>query len=141
MKIRSIVTGILFFLAGIQAATAQNVDPKRLAAAEVWYAAFPVEEMVESALRVMADAQPEATRQKFYDLAYEEIDYDIIRKATLASSSRLFTAEEMRAMTAFYGTPMGKSISLKLGVYLTEVVPVVQLQLFRATQEAMEKIK
>ncbi len=122
-------------------ASAETADPAKLAAAKRWYAAMPVEEMVEDALKYIAGFYPERARQKFYDIAYKKIDYANIETAVLQESSRIFTVKEMDALGRFYGTPEGKTIAAKLGRYLVATIPVVQVELFHAAQEAAEKLK
>ena len=54
-----------------------------------------------------------------------------------------FTVNELKAMTAFYSTPEGKSIRPKLGVYMADIMPQISKEVVDALTkaEAAEKAK
>jgi hypothetical protein len=48
-----------------------------------------------------------------------------------------FTADELRALADFYGSPVGKSATQKFGTYMADVMPAIQTE-FTATAERVK---
>jgi hypothetical protein len=49
---------------------------------------------------------------------------------------RVFTAEEIKAMADYYGSPAGKSAMNKSGAYMTDLRPALQTELAKAQAKA-----
>jgi hypothetical protein len=49
-----------------------------------------------------------------------------------------FTANELKALADFYGSPVGKSAMLKFGAYMADAMPAIQAEVFKAYGEAIK---
>ena len=49
------------------------------------------------------------------------------------------TAEELDALARFYGSPEGRAITKKFGVYTAEVQPFVHAEIVRAVKELQSR--
>jgi hypothetical protein len=43
-----------------------------------------------------------------------------------------FSAEELKALADFYGSPVGKSAMSKFGAYMADVMPAIQAEMIKA---------
>ena len=57
---------------------------------------------------------------------------DALSKAMKDSLVKHFTAEELKALADFYGSPVGKSAMSKMGDYTADLMPVIQAQVMKA---------
>jgi hypothetical protein len=49
-----------------------------------------------------------------------------------------FTADELKALADFYGSPVGKSAMNKIGVYTADIMPAIQAEILKAQAEAFK---
>jgi hypothetical protein len=61
---------------------------------------------------------------------------EVLERAAMASMVKVFTAEELNALADFFGSPVGKAAMGKFGVYMADVMPVIQQEMFRALQSS-----
>lgn len=122
---------ILFSLS----ARAQDDLARRRAAAERYEATMPIAKMMEEAIQQMASSLPDDQRSTFIAQMEQVADGERLRLIALDKMTEVFSAEELDALAAFYGSPVGQSIVTKFPVYIAEVMPVIQLELARALRE------
>jgi len=102
---------------------------------------MPIEGMVENIIRYIGSFQPQDKQAAFFAAAKAEINYDEIKKLAVARGAEIFTARDLDTLKRLYGSQEGRAIAEKFAVYLAAVVPMVQAQLYRASQEALEKAR
>jgi len=52
-----------------------------------------------------------------------------------------FTADELKALADFYGSPVGKSAMKKFGAYMADVMPSIQAEVEKAQAKANREKK
>jgi hypothetical protein len=62
----------------------------------------------------------------------EFVNYDVINNASIESMAKHFTIAELSALADFYELPVAKTAMQKMGVYMAEVMPVIQAEMLRA---------
>jgi hypothetical protein len=77
----------------------------------------------------------------FKSMMTKHLDFKVVLAATQQALVKTFTAEELQAMSDFYSTSVGKSISQKLGYYMSNMMPALQLEMTRAAQAAASEMK
>ena len=118
--------------AGSMADTPEN----RRREAERYLNATPPKEMFADMAEKGAVNVPPADRQKFKETLTSSLDIDALTKAILEAMVKHFTAEELKALADFYGSPVGKSAMSKFGVYMAELMPIIQGEMMKAQAKA-----
>jgi hypothetical protein len=67
------------------------------------------------------------------------VDGERLRAIALDKMIAVFSVEELNALAAFYGSPVGQSIVTKFPVYMAEVMPVIQLELTQAARKLKDR--
>jgi hypothetical protein len=88
---------------------------------EIW----PVGTRVEEAIKMVAQNIPEGEREAFKARMRKAIDQKTLEQESVAAMAKTFTADELKAMVTFYGSPEGRSISAKTDDYMKILQPVM----------------
>ena len=111
----------------------------RVEAAKIYVRLVPVERMADRVAGNVLLLIPEEKRNLFRQGVSEGLADANIEDIMVKIVSKHFTAPEIDAMTAFYGSPEGKAIEKKLQGYMADislhVIPIIQ----RSVTEVMEK--
>ncbi len=136
-KYFSLVLSSLFLLScacsslkGEKADTPEN----RKAQAESYMKASSFEEMINDSIQEMAKQIPEAHRAEFISAMQKGIKIDALKQVAIESMTKHFTVKELQALTAFYGSPEGKSVMKKFGDYMADVLPAINEQVMQVLQ-------
>ncbi len=122
----ALAIGLLGAVVALPAAQAMPDTPaNRRVEAERYERAVPVDRVLEASIAQVAALLPAEHRAPFAAQARGEIDRDALRAAILAALADTFTADELAAMTAFFGSDVGRSVSAKMTHYMRKVMPVV----------------
>ena len=117
----------------------ENTEANRLMEANRYLEATPPEEMVSEMAKNMSKNLPEEKRQELIDVITKHLDLVRLRKAMVDAIVKHFTADELKALADFYGSPVGKSAMSKFGPYMAEVMPSIQTNVMKALADFMEK--
>jgi len=104
--------------------------------ADRYLAAMPVKEMMDDMVKQMSKFIPEAQRQKMQDVITKHLDTAAVEKAIKEAMIKNFTADELKALADFYGSPVGKSAMKKMGAYMADVMPAIQKEMGKAMEKA-----
>jgi hypothetical protein len=104
--------------------------------AERYLQATPPKVLFEDMAKKMAMNLPPADRDKFIQLFTSQLDIAALTKAMTDAIVKHFTAEEIKALADFYGSPVGKSAMSKFGDYMAELMPVMQAEIAKAQAKA-----
>lgn len=118
-------------------ASVPDTPANRRAAAQRYLKAVPAEDLVAGTIDQVAAQLPEERREPFKKALRKVINVAHIENITLETVVKHFTVKEINALTAFYSSPEGRSISRKFGAYLADVMPAIQQEL----EEALEEIE
>lgn len=113
----------------------EDTPENRNAEAQRYLKATPPQEMMNDMTVNMAKNLPEAQRDGFIKLMTKNLDLAAVEKATKDAMVKHFTANELKGLADFYSSPEGKSAMKKMGVYMADVMPVIQAEV----QKAMAK--
>ena len=62
----------------------------------------------------------------------KDLDIPALTKAMTDAMVKHFTAEELKALADFYGSPVGKSAMQKFGAYMADLTPIIQAEMMKA---------
>ncbi len=114
------------------AQTLSDTPENRREQAARYLAAAPPQELLSGMLRSMSAHLPPAQRERFSRLLTAGPNMDALTKAMNDSLVKTFTAEELKALADFYSSPVGRSAMSKMGAYMADVMPAVQMQVMKA---------
>jgi len=123
-----------------QNTNAPDTPATRMAAAKRYLAAVPVGDTVTDTVNRVAGEVPEERRAAFKKALVKVVSAERLEQITLEALVKHFTAREIDALTAFYGSPEGRSITRKFGAYLADVMPAIQEELGKAIEEIHKEV-
>ena len=126
------LAGCLLWLGGC--GSKKDTKENREAAAKDYLEACPMKEMADDAARKISVKLPESQREQFVDFVTDKIRLDRLEKANTDTMTKVFTVEEIKALTEFYKSKEGRSIQKKYGDYMAEVFPVILEEVRLAAQ-------
>jgi hypothetical protein len=139
IRIKSIVVISVLLLAAsslsVRGADGDDSPAMREAAARHYLNAVPVQKMIDEMLNGIIKSIPAEHQAGFNALIRKTLRADFIEQASIKAMVSTFTVREINAMTTFYHSPEGRSIQDKMGIYMAEIMPVVQQEMIRALQE------
>ena len=116
-----------------------DTPERRIEAARTYLELVPVQRMTDSVAGNVLLLIPEEKRDLFRQGVSEGLAEANIEEIMVKIVSKHFTAAEIDAMTAFYGSPEGKAIERKLQGYMADislhVIPIIR----KSVTEVMEK--
>lgn len=118
----------------------EDTPENRATEADRFLAAAPPAEFLSETTSAIAKKMPEAQREQFVTLMAKNLDVPALTAAMKASLIKTFTADELKALADFYGSPIGKSSMKKFRLYMADVAPPMQTELkkaFEKTQAAL----
>ncbi|ABW66229.1 DUF2059 domain-containing protein [Desulfosudis oleivorans] len=98
----------------------------------------PADMMKDMAQKVSMNLPPE-NREEFKALLTKHLDLEAFTKIMKDSMEKHFTADELKALADFYGSPVGKSAMNKFGDYMGDIMPAIQAELLKAHAEAIKE--
>jgi hypothetical protein len=107
----------------------------RQAAAERYIAVSPMDSMMRDMVEKSAQNLPNDQRKPFVEIMTKYVRIDVLERSAISSMVRHFTVQELNALADFYGSPEGQSAIKKFGLYMADVMPVVQQEMTRAAQQ------
>jgi hypothetical protein len=117
--------------------TIPDTPENRQKQAERYLVAMPSKALIEEiTLKMAAPSAGSAEREKLIHALVSEVDFEAVNRAITNSLVKVFTAEEIKAMADYYGSPAGKSAMNKSGVYMTDLRPALQTELTKAQAKA-----
>lgn len=122
-----------------QVASLPDNPENRATAAKKCIEAMPPKDMLQGLSSRVAPNMPEKDRKVFLEVMGSpdlEKETSRIMEEGLAKN---FTVGELTAMTAFYGSPEGKSAAKKFGPYMAGVMPQIQQEIKKRMDEKQKQ--
>jgi hypothetical protein len=138
MMKKSIAATVVVLLLCAVAWALDDTPANRGQQADRYMLAMPVKEMLENMAEQVSKSLPAEQRQAFKDLLTKHLDVPVLEKAMKKSLTKHFTADELKALADFYGSPVGKSAMKKFGGYMADVMPVIQAEMMKARAKATQ---
>ncbi|KMY67446.1 hypothetical protein AAU61_11470 [Desulfocarbo indianensis] len=125
-------------------AKAEPLDPARVKAAEEYWKAAQIAEMIQDSMNRMSMRIPENERDKFKEeISSKLMGSGRIKKETVETAARTFTSQELDALSKFYASPEGRSSMEKMPAFMAQLSRIVQAELVglmeKARAEQMKK--
>ncbi len=117
-----------------------DTPENRAAQAKRYMEAVPPSEMMANIGRNMAANAPQERASQFMKSFTENLDMAAVERAMHESLTKTFTADELRALADFFGSPVGKSAMAKYGAYLASIMPVIQQEVGKAMQKSLQGV-
>lgn len=134
MKIVRSLLPLLLLLPALHALASDTAE-ERLAAAKRYLEVAQMSKITDDTVNELAKNFPDDQREKFLAFMHNAVRPEVLEKAAMESMVKVFTAEELNALADFFGSPIGRSAMGKFGLYMADVMPVIQQEMFRALQE------
>ena len=103
--------------------------------ADRYLSATPPKEMMTDMVEQMTKNSAPDQRDGLKTLLLKHLDFVAITKDIKDSLVKEFTADELKALADFYGSPAGKSAMKKFGAYMADVMPNIQAEILKAKTE------
>ena len=116
-------------------ALAQDSLERRQTAADRYLRIVPVARMLDDTFVEIAKQLPPDQRAQFIAQMKVAVRADMIERVSRQSMVKTFTADEINALADFYGSRNGASVMRKFGLYMGEVLPVLQQEIQQAMQQ------
>ncbi len=108
---------------------------QRLELAAKMHEIWPVRPRVEEALDMAAQSFDWQNRPAFKAQMRRAINFDQLNEDSIKAMAEIYTAPELEAMIAFYGSPEGRAVSAKTGDYSAALQPVITRMLDQALMD------
>jgi len=132
-----LIMTLLLVLAVFPAAWALEDTPaNREQEAARYLQATPPKDMMSDMAEQMSKNLPQEQRESFKALLVQHLDMNALTKAIKDAMVKDFTAEELKALADFYGSPVGKSAMKKFDTYMADVMPSIQAEMMKAQAAA-----
>jgi hypothetical protein len=116
-----------------------DTPENRQAQVDRYLAAVPPDQLFAEITDSLVMNYPPSERAELRNFMTEIVDIDVITDAMVASMVKHFTADETAAIADLYESPVGQSAMKKMGVYMAEVMPVIEAEVMRALGELQKK--
>ncbi len=130
---------ITTFLLAAPAASVSAQDSgdleKRIELATEMHEIRPAREQIDAAIEHVSSTLPIGRKEKFTLSIKEALDYEVLRRHSIESMAKVFTAEELEAMVEFYSRPEVKRISEKMEEYNRLIEPKIFEMLDKAVAD------
>ncbi len=136
--LQSLLIIVLVTLSGPTVAI-DDTPENRLIQIERYLEAVPPRKLFEELSNQIAMSFPPGEQLEFRSLMTDFVDVDVITDAMVASMLKHFTADELAAVADLYESPVGQSAMSKMGVYMADVMPVIEAEILRAVDEFEKK--
>jgi hypothetical protein len=142
MRIFRITVVLLALTGSAFAGDALSDTPEnRAKLADEYLKEVPVKDLMDDITERLSATVPENKREEFKSMLTKHFDLDALVAAEKESLAKVFTVGELNAMIQYQSTPEGKSSMKKMGIYMADLMPVIQTELKKAIQAAAQEAK
>jgi hypothetical protein len=142
MKFSCLIVALFFSCASFSSvAVAQDSPELRAKAADRYLKSVPMSAMLEDAYASLAQQMPADQREKFLKDIRSIVRIEFLESISKEKMVKVFTADELNAIASFYESKEGASAMKKFGVYMGEIMPVIQKEMMQAMAKLREEKK
>jgi hypothetical protein len=142
MRIFRITVVLLALTGSAFAGDALSDTPEnRAKLADEYLKEVPVKDLMDDITERLSATVTENKREEFKSMLTKHFDLDALVAAEKESLAKVFTVGELNAMIQYQSTPEGKSSMKKMGIYMADLMPVIQTELKKAIQAAAQEAK
>lgn len=121
-----------------------DTPENRATQADNYLQAVPAQALMDEMAMKLAATLPESQRPAFIALLTKNLDMSAVTNSMRAAMIKNFSADELKAIADFYGSPVGKSAMSKFGSYMADAMGPLKAEIAKAitlTQEQMKAAK
>ena len=109
--------------------------------ADNYLRAVPPQSLMKEMTTKIAATIPEGQRAAFVALMTKNLDIEALADLMRDCMIKNFTADELKALADFYGSPIGKSAMSKVGNYMADAMPKLIVELQKAQALTLQQMK
>ena len=136
-----IVILALCLSAGLPALAFDDTQANRAAQADLYLQAVPPQSLLNDMTEKIAATLPADQRDSFKTLMNKNLDMNVLTNVMRTAMIKNFTADELKALGDFYGSPVGKSAMAKMGNYMADAMGPMMDELKKAMAITQEQMK
>ena len=118
--------------------SAEDTPQSRRQAAERYLKVVPPQELIKDTAENVATNLPEAKRGPFVEAMTKQLDLQKLNQVMIDSMVNRFTVKEINALADFYGSPEGRSVMKKFGLFMADVTPAIEAETRKAIASVVE---
>ena len=119
----------------------EDTPENRAAQADHYLQAVPAQTLINDMSEKMAATLPEDQRHIFITLMTKNLDMNAVTNLMRTAMIKNFSADELKAIADFYGSPVGKSAMTKFGNYMADAMGPLKVELGKAVAKTQEEMK
>ncbi len=128
-------------LAAAPALALEDTPANRAAEADHYLQASPPKALMSDMAQKMAVTLPEDQRPIFINLMTKNLDMNAVANLMRVALIKNFSADELKALADFYGSPVGQSATAKFGNYMADAMGPLKVELAKAVATTQEQMK
>jgi hypothetical protein len=139
---RLLAVALVFWLsAGLPALALDDTPANRAAQADYYLRIMSPRSLMNDLTEKLSATLPENRRADFKALLMKNLDMDAVANLMRAAMIKNFSADELKALADFYGSPVGKSAMAKMGTYMADAMPKMMAELTKAQAITQQEMK
>jgi len=127
-----LIVAPILFLAAAPALALEDTPANRTEQANNYLRVVPPESTMKDMTEKLAATLPENKRDVFRATMTKNFDIHALTDLMRDGMVKSFTADELKALADFYGTPAAQSAMAKMGNYMATIMPGLTAQLQKA---------
>lgn len=132
---------ILLISGQANAETITDSTANRMSEANRYLSIMPPEDMFTGMAKKFSVRVPPEKRQAFIDTMTKNLDKEKFKSIIRDAMIKNFTADELKALSDFYGSGVGRSAMKKFGHYLSDAMPQLQVLMGETFQKTRAEMK
>lgn len=136
-----LLLGLTIFANAILCFAQEQCTPEKVKAVVSYLEVNSIDEMMDQMLTEILKQVPRENQKVFSNVWRKSFDKNELKSVMSNGMCRNFTLKEIKALTKFYGSPVGKSVMKKFPQYMGELMPYLQTINQRAMQNAIEEFQ
>ena len=136
-----LIVAPIVFLTATSALALDDTPANRGEQADNYLRAVPPQSFMREMAVKVAAAMPESQRSGFVTIMTKNLDLQAVTDLMRDSMIKNFTADELKALADFYGSPIGKSAMAKMGNYMADAMPKMMVELQKAIALTQQQMK
>ncbi len=135
---KPIALALLLTLLSLPGFALEDTPANRQREADRYLLATPPREMMANITEEMAKTLPPDQRAPFQSLL-ALVDINAVTKVMRQAMIKNFSADELKALADFYGSPAGKSAMKNFSKYMVDVMPGLQEEVVKAMTKSQQQ--
>lgn len=136
-----LIVAPIVFLTVTPALALDDTTANREEQADNYLRAVPAEPLMKEMATKVAAKLPESQRDDFIATMTKNLDLKVVTDLMRDSMIKNFTADELKALADFYGSPIGKSAMAKMSNYMADIMPRLMVELQKAFVLTKQQMK